>query len=59
MIVNLTKTTTHEAFFRTEGANNLQFSLKVEVLPLNNSKNGSLCRGCESQVGKTVLFVGS
>ena len=46
VIVDLTKATTHEAFLRTEGANDLQFSLTVEVLPSNNLKNNSLCRGC-------------
>ena len=46
MIVNLTKATTHKALIRTEGANDLQSSLTVEVLPSNNSKNGSLCRSC-------------
>ena len=53
----LTRATTHKAFFRTEGANGLQFSLKVEVLPSNNSKNGSFCWGCKYQVGKLVQFV--
>jgi len=46
VIVNLTKATTHEAFFWMEGANDL-FSLMVEVIPSSNSKNGSLCRGCK------------
>ena len=40
--MNLIKATTYEAFFQMEGANDLQFSLTVEVLPSNNSKNGSL-----------------
>ena len=55
--MNLTKATTHEAFFQTEGVNDLQFSLTVEVLPSNNSKNSSLCRGYKYQAGKTVPFV--
>ena len=57
MIVNLTRATTHETFFQTEGANDLQFSLTMEVLPSNNLKNDSLCRGCKYQVGKSVTFI--
>ena len=55
--MNLTKATTHEAFFQTEGVNDLQFSLTVEVLHSNNSKNSSLCQGCKYQVGKPVPLV--
>ena len=54
VIVNLTRATTHKGFVRTERANDLQFSLTVKVLPSNNSKNSSLCRGYEYQVGKSV-----
>ena len=54
VIVNLTRATTRKGFVRTERANDLQFSLAVKVLPSNNSKNSSLCRGYEYQVGKSV-----
>jgi len=39
-----------------EGTNDLQFSLTVEVLTSNNSKNSSLCRRYKYQPGKTVSF---
>ena len=55
--MNLTKATTHETFFRTEGTNDLQFSLTAEVLPSNSLKNSSLCRGYKYQAGKMVPFV--
>ena len=44
--MNLKRATTHEAFFRMEGAKDLQFSLTMEVLPSNKLKNSSLSRGC-------------
>ena len=42
------KAAKQEAFFRTEEANGLQFSLTMEVLSLNNLK---ICQGCKNQVG--------
>ena len=40
----------HEAFSRTEEANSLQFSLTVEVLPSNNLRISSICKGSKYQV---------
>ena len=42
---------------QTEGVNDLQFSLTMEVLRSNNLKNGSLYHGCMYQVGKSVPFI--
>ena len=57
--MNLTWAITHEAFFRTEGTNDLQFSLTIEVSHLNNLKTGSLCRGCKKIASNTVSYIGS
>jgi len=34
------------SFCSNGGSKQSPFSLTVEVLPSNNSKNGSLCQGC-------------
>ena len=41
----------HEAFSQTEEANGLQFSLTMEVLPLNNLKIDSTRQSSKYEVG--------
>ena len=45
-----------EAFSLTQGANSIQFSLKVGVLPLDNLEVGWICQGCRHQVRKSAPF---
>jgi len=50
------RATKREAFPSTRGANSLQFSLKVGILPLDNLEIGWICQGCRYQVRKSAPF---
>ena len=46
----------HEAFSQTKEANDLQFSLKTEVLPLDTLRIGWIRLAVGKQVGKLALL---
>ena len=48
-----TRATKHKVSLQQRGANGIQFSLKVEVLPLDKLETG---QGCRYQVSKLALF---
>ena len=53
MVLALTRATKRKVSLQQRGANGIQFSLKVEVLPLDKLETG---QGYRYQVSKSALF---